>query len=99
MSKESSNKESKIDKMRSYIRDNIDLFSKKYIEELKDKNKQFHLSRKELIQIDRFKVMIEQSKKELYSIILSEDDNQKVYRSDFSPKDTQMNVALLQLAT
>ena len=43
--------------------------------------------------------MVEQSKKELYSINLSEDDVQKVYRSDFSPKDSQMNVALLQLAT
>lgn len=49
--------------------------------------------------MDRFNVQIEQAKKELYSIKFSEHDIQKVYRSDFSPKESEMNVALVQLAS
>lgn len=49
--------------------------------------------------MDRFNVQIEQAKKELYSIKFSELDIQKVYRSDFSPKESEMNVALVQLAS
>lgn len=37
---------------------NIDAYTKQWMSDLKDQNKQFNLSRKELIQIDRFKGQI-----------------------------------------
>jgi|TARA_B110001450_G_C17399142_1_gene390933 hypothetical protein len=49
---------SKKDLIMEDIHLNIDAYTKQWMSDLKDQNKQFNLSRKELIQIDRFKGQI-----------------------------------------
>ena len=60
------------DNMIEEIHLNINAYTKKWMDSLRDQNKQFHLSRKELIQIDRFKGQNNLQKKELYDVQISD---------------------------
>ena len=76
----------------------LEAYTKQWIDNLKDQNKQFHLSRKELIQIGRFKGQVNLQKQVLYTVdIPGKNQKQQVLKSDFSPEDSQYPIALVQM--
>ena len=63
---------------------NFYIYQKEWLDNLKEMNKQFELSKKELITLNRFDYKIHDIKKLLYTVKVNENTSIPIYQSDFS---------------
>ena len=73
-----------INEQRNFLKMNFYIYQKEWLDNLKEMNKQFELSKKELITLNRFDYKIHDIKKLLYTVKVNENTSIPIYQSDFS---------------